>query len=798
MEGFTLRASHVIKVAKRMALELNKNLVETEQLLDALLLENKCTARSILSENTRLFPWNGIAKPRAAGEDELRPIAFSPRCQEVLELAKYFAELSEEHEAGTEHILLALTELEAGVAALDAYTYSAADVRKMTLRVIGHPVLTKALSHNHKEAAGPRLSEQFCKDLTRQAEDGKLDRVVGREVQIDRLLQILCRRVKNNPCLIGEPGVGKTAIVEGLAQRIVQGKVPAALAEKRVLMADMTAMVAGTKYRGEFEERIKGLLDEVKGDGHIILFLDELHTIVGAGGAEGSMDAANILKPALARGEVQVIGSTTVSEYRKYIEKDGALARRFQSVLVEEPSLAECEDILRGLRPAYEKHHGVKISDDAIVAAVQMAARYINDRFLPDKAIDLMDEAAARTQLNARKAAAEGESAEAVLARFAQEKEEALLSRNIERMMELTAEEHAYREQMSQQKKRRTRGPVVKEAQVAEVVYTMTQIPVQALQKNDKERLLELEKVLGQRVIGQKEAITALAKAVRRGRAGLADPKRPIGSFMFLGPTGVGKTEVSKALAEAVFGTENALIRLDMSEYMERLDVSKITGSAPGYVGYEEGSSFLEQVRKKPYSVVLFDEIEKAHPDIFNVLLQILDDGCMTDSKGRKIDFRNTIIIMTSNCGAANIVSPMNLGFGSAKDSAADHKKMQGRVMEEVKKRFRPEFLNRIDEILVFAQLTKEEIREIAALMLSYLAKRVEKQQGISLEFSQEVIEFIAEKGYDNKYGARPIRRVIRTEIEDVLSEEILAGHLREGQRARLEKEGEHCVVKPC
>lgn len=798
MDRYTKKAWHIIQTAKKMALENEEASVDTYHLTRALLAEKDCTARSIL-ENGRLFPWNEIDKPAAFSAGEIEGLKCSPRFLETIEAAGYYAELAEEHEIGTEHLLLALLEVEGGrgIGELENIGYDIDELRKKTLSVIGHAGLTKSVLNSSRDSGSNHILEKYAKDLTLMAENGKLDRVVGRQQQIDRILQILCRRSKNNPCLIGEPGVGKTAIVNALAKHIADGDVPEALADKRIMMADMTAMVAGTKYRGEFEERMKNLMDEVSADGHIILFIDELHSIVGAGDAEGSMDAANIIKPALTRGELQIIGSTTVAEYRKYIEKDGALARRFQSVLVEEPTTEECIDILNGLREAYEKHHGVKISDDAIEAAVVMSSRYINDRHLPDKAIDLMDEAASGVRL-IKEETVDIKDREKMMRSFLNRREEALLARDMQALYDISAEEKEYLESIEGKRRKRSKQPTVTADTVAEVVFKMTGIPAQSLKKTDKDRLLSLEETLGKRVIGQKTAIKSLAKAVRRGRAGLSDPKRPIGSFMFLGPTGVGKTEVSKALAEAVFGTESALIRLDMSEYMERLDVSKITGSAPGYVGYEEGSAFLEQVRKKPYSVVLFDEIEKAHPDIFNVLLQILDDGCITDSKGRKIDFKNTIIIMTSNCGAGSIVNPVNLGFVSTSNPEADHKKMESRVMDEVKKKFRPEFLNRIDEILVFTMLSKEEIKDIAALMLSYLADRVKKQHGISLDFSQEVIEFVAEKGYDIKYGARPIRRVIRTEIEDVLSEEILAGRIGDGDHVTVNKNENGCTATKC
>ena len=796
MDGYTKKAGHVLQTARRMAHEFEEASVDTYHLTRALLAEKDCTARSIL-ENGRLFPWNEIDRPYAAPLKEIENIKPSPRLIEVLETAKYYAELAEEHEVGTEHLLLALLEVDSGrgIGELERIGYDIGELRKKTLAIIGHAGLTRAVMNAGRDQGMGRTLERFAKDLTGMAEMGKLDAVIGREAEIDRILRILCRKTKNNPCLIGEPGVGKTAIVNALAQRIVKGDVPEALADRRIMMADMTAMVAGTKYRGEFEERMKNLMDEVSADGRIILFIDELHSIVGAGDAEGSMDAANIIKPALTRGELQIIGSTTVAEYRKYIEKDGALARRFQSVLVEEPGHDECISILKGLREAFEKHHGVKITDEAIEAAVDMSARYIHDRYLPDKAIDLLDEASSGVRLMGD--AADGRTdRESVIKDFLKKREEALLERNIGKLYEISQSEKEYLESIEGKRGRKARTPRVTEDSVADVVFKMTGIPASSLKKNERERLISLESSLEKRIVGQKDAIISLAKAVRRGRAGLSDPKKPIGSFMFLGPTGVGKTEVSKALAESVFGTEDALIRLDMSEYMERIDVSKITGSAPGYVGYEEGSAFLEQVRRKPYSVILFDEIEKAHPDIFNVLLQILDEGCLTDSKGRKIDFKNTIIIMTSNLGATGIVNPVNLGFVSETNADADHKKMESRVMDEVKKRYKPEFINRIDEIIIFRTLDKEQVRDIARLLLAKLADRVKKAQDIELDFSDEVIEFVAEKGYDIKYGARPVKRVIRTEIEDVLSGDLLSGKVKSGERAIVKKNENGCYTE--
>ena len=608
--------------------------------------------------------------------------------------------------------------------------------------------------------------------------------------EISRMIQILSRRTKNNPCLMGEPGVGKTAIVEGLAQKIAIGDVPEIIRDRRVLTLDLSGMVAGSKYRGEFEERIKQVIAEVKACGNILLFIDELHTIVGAGGAEGALDASNILKPSLARGEIQVIGATTIDEYRKDIEKDAALERRFQPVMVEEPTISETEDILKGLRPAYEQHHHVKISDDALRAAAELSARYINDRFLPDKAIDLVDEAASKKRLFTASMPEELKTMEKEIEALAEEKENALKKGNYKEAGRILQEESSLREIFTAQAgtavKKKERRLTVGADDIAEVVSEWTKIPVKRMETEESKRLKNLEAILHRRVIGQEAAVTAVAKAVRRGRVGLKDPKRPIGSFLFLGPTGVGKTELSKALAEAVFGTEDAIIRVDMSEYMEKHSVSKLIGSPPGYVGYEEGGQLSEKVRRKPYSVLLFDEIEKAHPDVFNILLQVLDDGHVTDAKGRKIDFKNTVIIMTSNAGASNIISPKKLGFIAEKDEKADYAMMKDRVMNEVREIFKPEFLNRIDEIIVFHSLNKEHIQKIVRLMLDELSERTKQQMNMTLTATKGVVEHLAEAGFDEKYGARPLRRAIQTEVEDALAEALLSGNVRQGSDVHM------------
>lgn len=641
------------------------------------------------------------------------------------------------------------------------------------------------------KSATPML-DQYSRNLTEYAKDGKLDPVIGRDREITRLIEILSRRTKNNPCLVGEPGVGKTAVVEGLAQKIAAGDVPDIIKDKKVLTLDLSGMVAGSKYRGEFEERIKRAVREVTQSGNILLFIDEIHTIIGAGGAEGALDAANILKPSLARGELQLIGATTLDEYRKYIEKDAALERRFQPVDVSEPDTEETIAILAGLKERYEEHHGVKISDSAIVSAVKMSERYVNDRFLPDKAIDVIDEAGARVSLSRYLSTPELRELEEDILRWEKEKEDAIRNEDYAhagelKKMQSDAEKRLEKLRTDIEKEKNRKEVCVDENDVAAVIADWTKIPVQKLQEEETERLKKLESILHERVVGQEEAIEAVSKAVRRGRVGLKDPNRPIGSFLFLGPTGVGKTELSKALAEAVFGKENEIIRVDMSEYMEKHSVSKMIGSPPGYVGYEEGGQLSEKVRRHPYSVVLFDEIEKAHPDVFNILLQILEDGHVTDAQGRKVSFKNTIIIMTSNAGAQRIVSPSRLGFGTDDSEEADYKKMKEGVMDEVKKIFKPEFINRIDEVLVFHMLTKENLKEIVRILLRNLSSRTNAQMRINFSVSEKAVEHIADKGFDKNYGARPIRRAIQTEIEDLLADKLLAGEVKAGEKVNVD-----------
>ena len=646
-----------------------------------------------------------------------------------------------------------------------------------------------------KGNATPTL-DNYSRNLTQLARDGRLDPVIGREKEIQRLIQILSRRTKNNPCLIGEPGVGKTAVVEGLAQMIASGDVPETIAGKRVMVLDLSGMVAGSKYRGEFEERIKNVVSEVTNSGDVLLFIDEIHTIIGAGGAEGALDASNILKPSLARGEIQLIGATTINEYRKYIEKDSALERRFQPVMVDEPTEEESIAILKGLRSRYEEHHKVEITDQALEAAVKLSSRYINDRFLPDKAIDLIDEAASRVRLLNYTKPEKIKEYEAQIDELEGNKEEAIKKEAYEKAGEIKKKQEKLREKIKEtmekwEKEKETRKLTVDENEVADVVSGWTKIPVRKLAEEESERLKNLESILHERVVGQEEAVTAVSKAIRRGRVGLKDPGRPIGSFLFLGPTGVGKTELSKALAEAMFGTESSLIRVDMSEYMEKHSVSKMIGSPPGYVGYEEGGQLSEKVRRNPYSVILFDEVEKAHPDVFNILLQVLDDGHITDAQGRKIDFKNTIIIMTSNAGAENIISPKRLGFGVAADAKADYDFMKGRVMDEVKRLFKPEFLNRIDEIIVFHQLTKAHMKGIADIMLRGIIKRSKEQLGITLTVGEAARDYLIDKGYDDKYGARPLRRTIQSLLEDKMAEEMLDGHIKAGGQVDVGFDGE-------
>ena len=803
---FTKQAQTALTLAKAAAIDFELGYIGTEHLLLGLLSETEGAAGRVLEE----FQVDGkklvelidkLVTPAEVGnvtEIEMKP-AYSPRTEKVLESAVAEAQNSGCEKAGTEHLLLAMLRETDCVGTRLLYTMGV-NIQKLYAAVLGAMGYDNESIQEEFQAAkamqnpGGSLTpalDQYSRDLTQMAAEGKLDPVVGREKEISRLIQILSRRTKNNPCLVGEPGVGKTAIAEGLAQRILAGSVPETIKDKRLVVLDLSGMVAGSKYRGEFEERIKNVIQEVKEHQGILLFIDEIHTIIGAGGAEGALDASNILKPSLSRGEIQLIGATTLEEYRKYIEKDAALERRFQPVTVEEPSSEETVEILKGLRPYYEKHHGVKIEDEALEAAVKMSQRYINDRFLPDKAIDIIDEAASKVQLAGYQSAPEMEQYELELNELREEKEQAVKTADIERAKKAQVRQNEVEAEMEKiriktERRNKRKKLVVDEAAVAETISDWTKIPLQKLTEGETKRLARLEKELHKRVIGQDEAVKAVAQAVKRGRVGLKDPNRPIGSFLFLGPTGVGKTELSKALAEAVFGSEQAMIRVDMSEYMEKHSVSKLIGSPPGYVGYEEGGQLSEKVRRNPYSVLLFDEIEKAHPDVFNILLQVLDDGHITDAQGRKVDFKQTIIIMTSNAGAQAIMEPKRLGFMSDNDEKKDYERMKGGVMEEVRRIFKPEFLNRIDDIMVFHVLNKEDIRKIVTLLLKTLEKRCAEQMEIHLTVTNAVKDFIAEKGSDNKYGARPLRRAIQSKIEDALANEILEGRVKRGDSVQV------------
>ena len=788
---FTRQAEEVLKEARKQARQSGHPYIGTEHLLLGLshvitgvagqvLAANKVKEEEIHKIIDQLVTTVGDYK------DETNKPGISPRLECILEESKMEAQKLQSEKAGTEHMLLALV-LDVDCVASRILTTLGISLKKVlqdVLTAIGEDPRTYLEEKNDPGADG--VLTQYSTDLTAEAADGKLDPVIGREEEIERLMQILSRRTKNNPCLIGEPGVGKTAVIEGLAERIAEGIVPDGMKQKRIMTLDLSALIAGSKYRGEFEERMKRLLREVKYAGNVILFLDEVHTIIGAGGAEGAMDASNILKPSLARGDLQLIGATTIAEYRKYIEKDAALERRFQPVMVEEPSQEECMKILKGIVSKYETHHHVSVTEEALQAAVQLSARYINDRNLPDKAIDIIDEACSKVSLGGFKVPENIGKMEEALQILAAEKESCIKSGNIERASSIHHEQEEMIKKLEQMKKRASQGNrrkqlSVTENDIASVVSAWTKIPLSKLKESESTKLRKLEQTLHKRVVGQEEAVMAVAKAVRRGRVGLKDPKRPIGSFLFLGPTGVGKTELSKALAEALFGDEEAMIRIDMSEYMEKHSVSKMIGSPPGYVGHEDGGQLSEKVRRNPYSVILFDEIEKAHPDVFNILLQVLDDGHITDSQGRKVDFRNTVIIMTSNAGAKSIIEPKKLGFIVNEDEAADYKKMKSNVMEEVKQLFRPEFLNRIDEIIVFHALNKDHMKKITGLMCREFAKRAKEYLKIELHIRDSVKQYIVEKGTDRKFGARPLRRAVQTYLEDKMAEEILDQHIQSG-----------------
>ena len=789
--NYTTQAQEVLKLAAESAKLMQHPYIGTEHLLIGLSKIYSGVAGQVLDmngvkEEDMLKIMNELVTPPEDMEISGKPME-SPRLQFILEEAAGEAQHLKAKEVGTEHLLLAVLNDADCVASriLQTLNVNMQKLYQDIMLAVGADI-NEYMSDLQGEGRKKGVLEQFGTDLTEQAAEGKLDPVIGREQEIGRLMQILSRRTKNNPCLVGEPGVGKTAVIEGLAQRISSGLVPEGMKEKKIFTMDLASMIAGSKYRGEFEERMKKLIQEVKAAGNVILFLDEVHTIIGAGGAEGAMDASNILKPSLARSEIQLIGATTIGEYRKYIEKDAALERRFQPVTVEEPTKEQCLEILEGLKSRYENHHHVTVEQEALESAVALSVRYVNDRFLPDKAIDVLDEACSKVSLRGFKVLDSIEELEQVIDNLKVQKEEAIREGNMTEASTLHKEQIAAEKKLDQarnrfQKKNKDRQVTVTEEDIAAVVSEWTKIPVQKLAESESERLRKLEKTLHKRVIGQDEAVTAVAKAVRRGRVGLKDPNRPIGSFLFLGPTGVGKTELSKALAEALFGDENAMIRVDMSEYMEKHSVSKMIGSPPGYVGHDDGGQLSEQVRRHPYSVVLFDEIEKAHPDVFNILLQVLDDGHITDSQGRKVDFRNTVIIMTSNAGAQAIIDPKRLGFVTKEDKGADYKRMKSNVMNEIKLVFRPEFLNRIDEIIVFHSLGSDEMKKITGLMCKEITKRAKEQLNITLTIRDSVKKHIVETGTNQKYGARPLRRAIQNQLEDALADAILSGEIKSG-----------------
>ncbi len=806
---FTDKAKMALALAERAARNLKQSYVGTEHILFGLLRENTGVAATVLMENgVEMQQLKELIKDLIAPESMVMLAerdGYSPRAEKVLEEAHRQAERFHSDKTGTEHILLAMLREGENVAVrlLNTMGISIQKLYVEVLTAMGEDksLYKEDLGKKQKKKNAVSTLEQYSRDLTALAREGKLDPVIGREDEIRRVVQILSRRTKNNPCLIGEPGVGKTAVVEGLAMRIVTGDVPFTVQEKRVMTLDLSGMVAGSKYRGEFEERIKKVIKEVIEDGNIILFLDEMHTIIGAGGAEGAIDASNILKPSLARGEIQLIGATTLDEFRKYFEKDAALERRFQPVTVEEPTIEEAENILKGIAHKYEEHHRVTIMPEAISAAVALSARYINDRNLPDKAIDLIDEAAAAVRLGGAKQPDKLKELAEEIQKTDLQIERSIRMEAFTQAGELKKKQDALIKKYERALKRmekddERRDYVIGENEIAEVVSLWTKIPLQKLAEKESERLLKLESILHERVIGQEEAVKAVARAMRRGRVGLQDPNRPIGSFLFLGPTGVGKTELSKALAEAMFGSENALIRVDMSEYMEGHSVSKMIGSPPGYVGFEEGGQLSEKIRRNPYSVVLFDEIEKAHPDVFNILLQVLDDGHITDSKGRKVSFKNTILIMTSNAGAQRIMEPKNLGFSSANSEKQNYDKMKENVMEEVKRIFKPEFINRIDEIMVFHPLNRDNMKQIVTMLSKNLVERCRRQMEIELSVSPALKEYIVEKYTDAKMGARPMKRAIQTEIEDTLAEEILIGAVKGGDKVSAVLKNKKVVYK--
>ena len=809
MIPYTDKAKKALNYANRLSRSSGCNYVGTEHILAGLLKEGTGVAAEVLTaNNVELEALLKLIDELVAAGEEVTVAdrdGYSPRTQMVLDRAREMADRFDSERIGTEHLLLAIIK-EGDCAASRLLNTMGANPQKLFVDILAAMGEDPAQyreeiqrGRNEEATLTPTL-DQYSRDLTAMARAGRLDPVIGREKETERVIQILCRRGKNNPCLIGEPGVGKTAIVEGIAQSLVNGNVPDIGADKRLVSLDMSGLVAKSKYRGEFEDRIKKVINEVETAGNVLLFIDELHTIIGAGGAEGALDASNILKPALARGDVQVIGATTIEEYRKYIEKDAALERRFQPVQVEEPTEEESIEILKGLRKLYEKHHHVQITDEGVEASVRLSARYVNDRFLPDKAIDLMDEAAAKARLGMMHGSDDMMQLNREIHQTELDMEHALQEGDIEkaRTLKETRENlQASREKLEKKNRRvsKNKVPVVGENEIADVVAGWTKIPVSRLTESEASRLQKLEETLHKRVIGQEEAVSAVSKAVRRGRVGLKDPKRPIGSFLFLGPTGVGKTEVSKALAEAVFGNEESMIRVDMSEYMEKHSVSKMIGSPPGYVGHEDGGQLSEKVRRNPFSVILFDEIEKAHPDVFNILLQVLDDGHITDSQGRKVDFKNTIIIMTSNAGAQSIIEPKKLGFGAKEDEKQDHERMKASVMEEVKRIFKPEFLNRIDETIVFRALNKDDMKKIIGIMVRDLQKRCKEQLQIDLVVREAAKEFIVEKAYDRKYGARPLRRKLQDEVEDRLADALIRGEIHAKDRVIVTTKNKEIIV---
>ncbi len=814
---FTEKARLAIENAQKAATELNHNSVGTEHLLMGLMsVSDGVAARALSAQNVtgrniedKILEFLGDQMGAGNG-----PQDFTPRTKRVFELSAQEAMRMGAGYIGTEHLLIALLREQDSIAVKILLSLNV-NLQQLYDEIMGmldggksqamNPIDAAAASFaqamgfmpqkkatNKNQRSNTPTLDNFSRDFTKMASEGKFDPIIGREREIERVIQILSRRTKNNPCLVGDPGVGKTAIAEGLAQKIVEGAVPELLKDKRVVCLDLSAMIAGSKYRGEFEERIKRVMNEVKASSNVILFIDELHTIIGAGSAEGTMDAANILKPALSRGEMQVIGATTMNEYRKYIEKDAALERRFQPVKVEEPNEDESILILKGIRDKYEAHHNVRITDSAIEAAVKLSSRYIADRFLPDKAIDLLDEASSKVRLRNYTAPPNIKNLEKKLSELEKEKEAAIKTEEFEKAGMIKVQQNQIKAQLEHEKSQwqtdnTKTDQVVDDEEIAGIVAGWTGVPVQKVREEETKRLMNMEEILHQRIVGQNDAVSSVSKAIRRGRVGLKNPKRPVGSFLFLGPTGVGKTELSRALAEILFGNEESIIRVDMSEYMEKHSVSKMIGSPPGYVGYDEGGQLSEKIRRKPYSVVLFDEIEKAHPDVFNVLLQVLEDGHITDAQGRKVSFKNTVIIMTSNAGARNIISPKRLGFTSKEDAERDYEAMKKGVMDEVKQIFRPEFLNRIDDIIVFHPHSKENINQIVTLMLKEVEERVAKNMDISISATPAAIEHLAEEGFDVAYGARPLRRAIQTKVEDVLAEKVLEGKIREGHKVLID-----------